>query len=120
MNRVMQFDLTGADIQALERRTEGWIAGLQLVGLSLHGLKDKSSFIQGFTGSNRYILDYLMDEVVSLQSENMRDFLLNTAILDRLCGPLCDRVVDKPGSQEMLERLDQANMFIVPLDQSRT
>jgi LuxR family maltose regulon positive regulatory protein len=120
MNRVMQFDLTGADIQALERRTEGWIAGLQLVGLSLHGLKDKSTFIQGFTGSNRYILDYLMDEVVSLQPENMRDFLLNTAILDRLCGPLCDRVVDKPGSQEMLERLDQANMFIVPLDQSRT
>jgi len=120
MNRVMRLDLTGADIQALERRTEGWIAGLQLVGLSLHGLQDKSSFIQGFTGSNRYILDYLMDEVVSLQPENMRDFLLNTAILERLCGPLCDRVVDNPGSQEMLERLDQANMFIVPLDQSRT
>jgi LuxR family maltose regulon positive regulatory protein len=120
MNRVMQLDLTGADIQALERRTEGWIAGLQLVGLSLHGLQDKSSFIQSFTGSNRYILDYLMDEVVDLQPENMREFLLKTAILDRLCGPLCDMVVDKPGSQEMLERLDQANMFIVPLDQSRT
>jgi LuxR family maltose regulon positive regulatory protein len=120
MNRVMQLELTAGDIRALERRTEGWIAGLQLVGLSLHGLQDKTSFIQGFTGSNRYILDYLMDEVVSLQPENMRDFLLNTAILDRLCGPLCDRVVDKPGSQEMLERLDQANMFIVPLDQSRT
>jgi ATP/maltotriose-dependent transcriptional regulator MalT len=119
MNRVMKLDLTNTDIQALERRTEGWIAGLQLVGLSLHELQDKTNFIQGFTGSNRYILDYLMDEVVNLQSENMRDFLLNTAILERLCGPLCDTVANKPGSQEMLERLDQANMFIVPLDQSR-
>jgi LuxR family maltose regulon positive regulatory protein len=120
MNRVMQLDLTTPDILALERRTEGWIAGLQLVGLSLQGLHDKSSFIQGFTGSNRYILDYLMEEVVNHLPEDMRDFLLNTAILERLCGPLCDTVADKSGSQEMLEKLDHANMFIVPLDQSRT
>jgi LuxR family maltose regulon positive regulatory protein len=120
MNRVMQLGLTDADILALERRTEGWIAGLQLAGLSIHGLHDKSSFIQSFTGSNRYILDYLMEEVVSHQSDEMRDFLLNTAILERLCGPLCDMVAEKPGSQQMLEKLDQANMFIVPLDQSRT
>jgi LuxR family maltose regulon positive regulatory protein len=120
MNRVMRLELNDVDILALERRTEGWIAGLQLVGISLHGLQNKSSFIQSFTGSNRYILDYLMDEVVNHQTEDMRNFLLNTAILERLCGPLCDAVADTSGSQEMLERLDQANMFIVPLDQSRT
>ncbi|HEX9091247.1 MAG TPA: AAA family ATPase, partial [Anaerolineales bacterium] len=120
LRRVMQLDLSQDDILALERRTEGWIAGLQLAALSLHGLSDKSDFILAFTGSNRYILDYLIDEVFTRQPEEMRDFLLKTAILDRLSGPLCDAVVDRSGSRELLDKLEQANMFIVPLDQSRT
>jgi LuxR family maltose regulon positive regulatory protein len=120
MRRVMQLDLTYDDIVALERRTEGWIAGLQLAGLSLHGLRDKGYFIREFTGTNRYILDYLIEEVFNRQSVDMREFLLETAILDRLSGPLCDAVTGRSGSQEMLEQLDKVNMFIVPLDQSRT
>ena len=120
MRRVMQLDLTDNDVVALERRTEGWIAGLQLAGLSLHGLRNKSSFIQEFTGSNRYILDYLIQEVFDRQSEDMREFLLQTAILDRLSGSLCDAVTGRSGGQESLELLDKFNMFIVPLDQSRT
>ncbi|MFZ0532695.1 MAG: LuxR C-terminal-related transcriptional regulator [Anaerolineales bacterium] len=120
MSRVMQLDLTHDDIVALERRTEGWIAGLQLAALSLHGLRDKSNFIQAFTGSNRFILDYLIEEVFNRQPVDMRDFLLETAILDRLSGPLCCAVTGRSECRELLERLDQANMFIVPLDQSRT
>lgn len=120
MCRVMQLDLTHDDVLALERRTEGWIAGLQLVALSMHGRGDKSSFILALSGSSRYILDYLIEEVFNRQSVEVRDFLLKTAILDRLCGPLCDVVVGRSGSQEILENLEQANMFIVPLDQSRT
>jgi len=120
MNRVMQLELTYDDIVALERRTEGWIAGLQLAALSLHGLSNKKNFIQAFTGSNRYILDYLIEEVFNRQPVDIRDFLLKTAVLDRLSGPLCDAVTHRSGCRELLERLDQANMFIVPLDQSRT
>jgi LuxR family maltose regulon positive regulatory protein len=120
MSRVMQLELTFDDIVALERRTEGWIVGLQLVALSLHNTRDKSSFIQAFTGSNRYILDYLIEEVFNRQPVDVRSFLLETAILDRLSGPLCDAVTHRSGCRELLERLDQANMFIVPLDQSRT
>jgi LuxR family maltose regulon positive regulatory protein len=120
MRRVMHLDLTSDDIHALERRTEGWIAGLQLAGLSLHGLSDKSSFIQEFTGTNRYILDYLIEEVFNRQSIDIQEFLLKTSILDRLSGPICDAVIGRSGSQEALEQLDKVNMFIVPLDLSRT
>lgn len=120
MSRVMQLELTFDDIVALERRTEGWIAGLQLAALSLHDLRDKSSFIQAFTGSNRYILDYLIEEVFNRQPVDVQNFLLETAILDRLSGALCDAVTHRSGCRELLERLDQSNMFIVPLDQSRT
>jgi len=120
MRRVMQLDLSENDIVALERRTEGWIAGLQLAALSLHGLRDKNAFIQAFTGSNRYILDYLIEEVFNRQSGDVQGFLLKTAILDRLSGPLCDAVAERTGSRELLEKLEQSNMFIVPLDQSRT
>lgn len=120
MSRVMQLDLSMDNIISLERRTEGWIAGLQLAALSLHGLRDKNSSIQAFTGSNRYILDYLIEEVFNRQSDDVQAFLLKTAILDRLSGSLCDAVAERTGSRELLERLEQANMFIVPLDQSRT
>jgi LuxR family maltose regulon positive regulatory protein len=119
-SRVMQLELSTEDIIALERRTEGWIAGIQLAGLSLSGVKDKSSFIHEFTGSNRFILDYLIEEVFSQQPAEMRDFLLRTAILDRLCGPICDVLNNRSDSQDLLERLDLVNMFIIPLDQSRT
>lgn len=120
MHQSMQLDLSAGDLIALERRTEGWIAGLQLVALSLHGQRDKTSFIQEFTDSNRYILDYLIEEVFNRQSDEVRGFLLKTAILDRLCGSLCDAVCERTGSRELLEHLEQANMFIVPLDPSRT
>lgn len=119
LNQVMQLKLSHNDIVALERRTEGWIAGLQLAGLSLRGSRDKSNFIQEFTGNNRYILDYLIEEVFLQQPEDMRDFLLKTAILDRLSGPVCDAITGRSDSQELLEKLDQINMFIVPLDHSR-
>ena len=120
MHQVMRLDLSESDLISLERRTEGWIAGLQLAALSLHGLRDKDTFIQAFTGSNRYILDYLIEEVFNRQSDEVRDFLLKTAILDRLCSSLCDAVIGGTGSRELLERLEQGNMFIIPLDQSRT
>jgi len=97
MSRVMLLELSFDDIVALERRTEGWIVGLQLAALSLHDMRDKSSFIQAFTGSNRYILDYLIEEVFNRQPVDVRNFLLETAILDRLSGPLCDAVTHRSG-----------------------
>ena len=120
MHRVMQLELPLDEIIALERRTEGWIAGLQLAALSLQGLDDTRSFIQAFTGSNRYVLDYLIEEVFNRQPADVQDFLLKTAILERLSGPLCDAVAERSGSRELLKHLEQANLFIVPLDQSRT
>ncbi len=120
MNLVMQLELSKTDIFALEHRTEGWIAGLQLVAITLREVQDKSIFIQDFTGSNRFILDYLMEEVVNQQTHPMREFLLKTSILERLSGSLCDAVTGQGGSSEILEKLEQANMFIIPLDSSRT
>jgi len=119
LKSVMELDLSPDEIAALERRTEGWIAGLQLAALSMRGRADRSEFIQAFTGSSRFILDYLIEEVFEGQSPDVKDFLLKTSILERLSGPLCDAVTEKNVSQEMLEALEQANLFIVPLDQSR-
>jgi LuxR family maltose regulon positive regulatory protein len=116
---VMGVPVGEEDVAALERRTEGWIAGLQLAALSMHGQADLKGFVQAFAGSSRYVLDYLIEEVYERQSAEMQDFLVKTAILDRLSGPLCDAVVERSGSQAVLEALEQANMFIVPLDQSR-
>jgi LuxR family maltose regulon positive regulatory protein len=114
-------NLSTKDISDLESRTEGWIAGLQLAALSMQGLPDPASFIRSFTGSHRYVLDYLMEEVLGRQPENIQAFLLRTSILDRMCGPLCDAVLEaSPGfGQETLEYLERANLFIVPLDQER-
>ena len=92
LNQVMGLNLSAEDIAALETRTEGWIAGLQLAALSMQGRSDTASFIQAFTGSHRFVLDYLVEEVLQRQPEHVRSFLLQTAILDRLCGPLCDAV----------------------------
>jgi LuxR family maltose regulon positive regulatory protein len=116
---VMGIPLSRAEIEALERRTEGWIAGLQLAAFSMQGLEDTTGFIRAFTGSHRFILDYLMEEVYRRQPKTTRDFLLKTSILDRLCGSLCDAVAGVESSQKILEHLDHANLFITPLDQSR-
>ncbi|MEW5868224.1 MAG: LuxR C-terminal-related transcriptional regulator [Chloroflexota bacterium] len=119
LERVMGLALAPEEIAALERRTEGWIAGLQLAALSMRGRQDLPGFIQAFTGSSRFILDYLIEEVYERQSSEIKDFLLKTSILERLSGPLCDALVEETGSQALLEGLEQANLFIVPLDQSR-
>ena len=119
LKNVMGLGLSPDEIAALERRTEGWIAGLQLAALSMQGRDDLKGFIQAFTGSSRFILDYLIEEVFEKQSTDVKDFLLKTSILERLSGPLCDAVAEKNVSQELLEALEQANLFIVPLDQSR-
>ncbi len=119
LNQVMGLQLSGEDIAALESRTEGWIAGLQLAAISMRGLADTASFIQSFTGSHRYILDYLIEEVLQQQSDEIQAFMLQTAVLDRLNGALCDAVTGKPGGREILEGLEQANLFVVPLDNDR-
>ena len=121
LNQVMGLNLSAEDIAALETRTEGWIAGLQLAALSMRGQQDATSFINAFTGSHHFVLDYLLEEVLHQQSESVQAFLLRTSILDRLCGPLCDAVLLDPSAsgQETLEYLERANLFIVPLDDER-
>ncbi len=121
LNQVMGLNLSAEDIAALETRTEGWIAGLQLAALSMQGHPDTTSFIKSFTGSHHFVLDYLIEEVLQQQSESIQTFLLRTSILDRLCGPLCDAVLGSPSAsgQETLEYLEHANLFIVPLDNER-
>jgi LuxR family maltose regulon positive regulatory protein len=123
LNQVMGLNLSAEDITALETRTEGWIAGLQLAALSMQGQGDLDApdFIKSFTGSNRFVLDYLIEEVLGRQPENIQTFLLHTSILDRMCAPLCDAVLESPSAsgQEILEYLDYTNLFIVPLDSDR-
>jgi LuxR family maltose regulon positive regulatory protein len=128
LNRVMDLRLPAEDIAALETRTEGWIAGLQMAALSLQGNPDAAGFLASFTGSHRFVLDYLVDEVLEKQSGGVQSFLLRTSILERMCGSLCDAVLDGgaiPSSapaasgQETLEYLERANLFIVPLDTER-
>ena len=116
---VMGLELTQEDIAALEMRTEGWIAGLQLAALSMQGRADVSSFIQAFTGSHRFVLDYLVEEVLGRQSELVRSFLLQTAILERLSVPLCNAVTQRQDGQEILDVLERANLFLIPLDDKR-
>src|ERR671914_1837577 len=121
LNQVMGLSLSAEDIAALERRTEGWIAGLQLAALSMRGHKDATSFIKSFTGTHHFVLDYLVEEVLGQQPESVQTFLLRTSILERLCSPLCDAVVSDPSAsgQETLEYLERANLFLVPLDDER-
>ena len=119
LNQAMGLHLSGDDITALEDRTEGWIAGLQMAALSLQGRADTSTFIKAFTGSHRFVLDYLLGEVLQRQPERVHSFLLQTAILDGLCGPLCDAVTGREDSAEMLGVLERGNLFIVPLDDQR-
>ena len=119
LHDVMGLKLSAQDVAALEDRTEGWAVGLQLAGLSMQRQADPKSFIADFSGSNRHILDYLTDEVLRQQPESIRNFLLQTAILDRLCGPLCDAVVERIDSDKLLAYLEAANLFVITLDEER-
>jgi len=121
LKQVMGLALSENDIAALETRTEGWIVGLQLAALSMQGKKDLPKFVKSFTGSHHFVLDYLLQEVLQAQTEDVRNFLLNSAILDRLSGPLCDAVLQysKNSAQKILESIEQANLFLIPLDNER-
>ncbi len=127
-NQIMGLSLTGDDIAALESRTEGWIAGLQLAAISMQGHQDIDGFIKSFTGNHRFVMDYLVEEVLNQQPKSIQAFLLRTSILDRMCGALCDAVLagasvdshNRPiNGQEALEILERASLFIVPLDSER-
>ncbi len=119
LNGAMGLGLSSADVAALGDRTEGWIAALQLAALSIEGREDVASFIAGFAGNDRYVFDYLVEEVLQRQPETIRQFLLETCFLGRLSGPLCDAVTGLGGSRQMLEALDRANLFLIPLDDRR-
>jgi LuxR family transcriptional regulator, maltose regulon positive regulatory protein len=119
LTEVMGLPLTAQDVSALEERTEGWIAALQLAALSMQGRDDVTAFIAGFAGDDRYIVDYLGEEVVQRQPEQVQTFLLQTSILARLNGSLCDAVTGQDGGGAMLEALERANLFLVPLDDRR-
>lgn len=119
LNRGMGLALSTADVVALEKRTEGWIAGLQLAALSLQGRSDGADFIRAFTGSHHFVLDYLIEEVLRQQPEAIRHFLLQTSILDRLSEPLCNAVIGRDNSRQMLNTLERGNLFLVPLDYER-
>ncbi len=119
LNEIMGLQLDDNAIATLAERTEGWIAGLQMAALSMRNREDVRGFIQGFSGTNRHILDYLLEEVLSRESEEMQSFLLQTAVLNRLSGPLCDAVTTRKNSQQILETLEKNNLFLIPLDDNR-
>jgi LuxR family maltose regulon positive regulatory protein len=115
----MGLTLTDGEVAALEGRTEGWIAALQLAALSMQGRDDVAGFIAGFAGDDRFVVDYLVEEVLQRQPEHVRTFLLRTSVLSRLTGPLCEAVTGQDGGRAMLEALERGNLFVVPLDDRR-
>ncbi len=129
LNRIMGLGLAPAQVAALENRTEGWVAGLQLAALSVRGLTPAGSgqpapegiaaFVEAFTGSNRFVLDYLLEEVLATQPADVHSFLLDTSVLDQLTGPLCDALTNGSDGQRLLETLERGNLFLVPLDDQR-
>ncbi len=119
LQQTLPITLTQADVAALEERTEGWIAGLQLAALSLTEHTEPRDFIQSFTGSHAYIVDYLAEEVLQRQPVEIENFLLQTSLLDRLCAPLCFALTQQPDSETILARLERANLFLIPLDNER-
>jgi len=119
LNQVMKLDLTPEDMRSLTARTEGWIASLQLAALSLQGNPDPHDFVLNFAGDDRFVMDYLMEEVLQRQPGYIRDFLLQTSLLTRLNVQLCNAVTGQVGGQQILEDLDQRNLFVVPLDSRR-
>jgi LuxR family maltose regulon positive regulatory protein len=119
LREVAGLDLSAASLAALSARTEGWVAGLQLAALSLQRDADPAAFVATFSGSHRFVLDYLTEEVLARQPEELVRFLLETSVLDRLSGPLCDAVTGQTGGQATLEQVERANLFLVPLDETR-
>ncbi len=118
-NKKFKIKLSPEDIYSLETKTEGWIAGLQLAALSMQGYEDTSAFIEAFAGNNRYIMDYLIEEVLKIQSDDIKEFLLKTSILEQISTPLCNAVLGRNDSQLVLENLEKNNMFVFPLDAER-
>lgn len=119
-NKKLKLKLSIEDAFSLETKTEGWIAGLQLTALSIQGREDVSGFIQELKGDNRYIMDYLMEEVLKIQTDDIKEFLLRTSILEQMSAPLCDTILNRNDSQLILEVLEKNNMFVIPLDTERT
>jgi LuxR family maltose regulon positive regulatory protein len=119
LRRVMALELEPGDVAALQRRTEGWIAGLQMAALTLQSREDAHRVVESFAGSHRYVLDYLVEEVFQQQPPDVQDFLVQTSLLDRLTAPLCDAVTGRDDSRDVLLGLDRGNLFLVRLDQSR-
>jgi LuxR family maltose regulon positive regulatory protein len=118
-NKKLKLGLSIEEIKTLLAKTEGWVAGLQLTALSIQNSHDVSGFIRHFAGDNRYIMDYLMEEVLSNQTEDIQGFLLQTSLLEQLSGPLCDVLLDRDDTQLILESLEKNNLFIIPLDPER-
>jgi LuxR family maltose regulon positive regulatory protein len=116
---VMGLTLSAADVAALEAVTEGWIAALQLAALSMRDREDVSGFVESFSGGNRHVLDFLAEEVLERQSEGVREFLLKTSVLERMSAPLCDALTSRNDGQQMLERLEHDNLFLIALDDER-
>ena len=119
LNGVADCDLGPSDLDILMERSEGWPAALQLIALSLRGHPSPHDFVAGFAGSNRFITDYLVEEVISRQPAAIRSFLLHTAILERLSAPLCDAVTGTDRSADLLTQVERANLFLIPLDETR-
>jgi LuxR family maltose regulon positive regulatory protein len=119
LHDTMGLHLDDSVAGTLVRRTEGWIAGIQLAALSLRRHRDPVSFVEGFTGTDRYILEYLFEEVLAAQPEQVQDFLLRTSVLDRLSASLCDAVTDRDDSSVVLDHLERHHLFLVPLDDDR-
>jgi LuxR family maltose regulon positive regulatory protein len=118
-NKKLKLGLSIEDVYSLETKTEGWIAGLQITALSMQGREDISEFIQHLKGDNRYIMDYLMEEVLKIQSDDIKEFLLQTSVLEQMSAPLCNAVLNRNDSQLILEMLEKNNMFVIPLDEER-
>lgn len=120
LNDLMNLQLTASDVRALETRTEGWVAGLQLAAISMQGRADAQAFIQNFTGSQHFVLEYLVEEVLQRQPQDLQNFLLETSILPRLSAPLCDAVTGEARGAEALAELHRRNLFVIPLDGEHT
>ncbi len=119
LKKVLGTPLSAAQVASLNTHTEGWVVGLKMAALSMRGQKDIQAFISGFTGSQRYVMDFLMEEVLERQTEDVRDFLLKTSVLERMTAPLCDFLTAGSRGSDMLHDLDRANLFLVPLDDTR-
>jgi LuxR family transcriptional regulator, maltose regulon positive regulatory protein len=119
LRQMLGMEVIGEHVRALTDRTEGWITGLQLAALAMQGRRDISAFVGAFSGSQRFVLDYLLEEVINYQPEAVRQFLLQTAILERLCAPLCAAVTGKEQAQSLLEQIERSNLFLIPLDDER-